>query len=120
MFEWLRPFADSTLDDVKHFLLTKFTLVGDMLQMSAFKLMLIKGYSLDEQIFLPKVLNDVHYNPTSHPSIAELLTPEQYEVIARRHMVDIELYYWVCQLFEVAKQSYGSARLAQLLRNATG
>ena len=102
--EYLKPLGNSTMADVKQFVVEKFILLGDAAEMSPFYAMLMKGFDVNRT----KVMETVHLrpNPSKHRDVRELFSKRAYSVLARRHSKDIELYYWGLEQINVLKRCY--------------
>ena len=76
--------------------LKTFKLVGTTDALDVMKYVLSRiVYHESHVVALSRVCaNTAAFNPSNHGSVLSELTPEQYNLIARRHADDIRLYYW--------------------------
>lgn len=88
-------------------LLTKFDLIGDTAQLALlfFEISSLQGIPFAEAV--DKVVKmEKHVNPTKHKAVQELLSDQEYLEVARRHSLDIELYYWAALQVKALKQCF--------------
>jgi hypothetical protein len=110
---------------VKDFLLDKFAIIGDTPQLPVMELMLTRAYGIaggEEKAVANKHAKDMAKmnKEAEQKTMAELFTKEQYRKMARRHSIDIELYYWALGQLEVLKHCFGVSELDETLCSATG
>lgn len=105
MFEFLRPYAGSTMADVKDFLIDQFALVGDTKQFDTFLHQAALLFGIDQRAANSRITELMHHkvNPTNHGQVEDELTKDEYASVAKRHSKDIELYYWGVQQVDALK-----------------
>mmetsp|Transcript_64488 Transcript_64488/g.153974 ORF Transcript_64488/g.153974 Transcript_64488/m.153974 type:complete len:457 (+) Transcript_64488:83-1453(+) len=111
-FHCLQPKRNPPLNvwQMRKFLTTNFALIGTTDQMPIFQLMVAQAFGLNKR----KVKN-TRLNTVPHSAVEELLTEEEYEILAKRNINDMWLYYWALDHVELLKRCYGEAKLAREL-----
>lgn len=109
MFEWLKPYENSTITDVKEFLMEQFALIGDTAQFHSFlqQLSFMQGDDKEAGVKSTEQIARDQVNPTSHKTVMELFSEDEYALLARRHSLDIELYYWAVQQVRTLVDCFG-------------